>query len=414
MTPCPLPSGSPARNPFPLRMGSALVSSALLTIALCAAPLAATAREAGQPTGALPPPNRAPARLDREAAASASSRALAWLVANQRPSGAWAASIPGFSDEASYSVETHHSWRTASCALATLALLRAQERPARTRALLKGLRWLATARRPRRGNHWDTDHLWPALLGTVALAAASDDKRVRDDPSLAKSIDRRAREYLDVLVRNQDPLGGWAYYDRPPWSRRNKWATSFCTALVLPALRQAHRRGWLADARVVDRAIRYVERCRLPGGAYAYSLSPIPWISGGEHINRVKGSLSRIQVCHWALATIGSQQTTPARIRKGLEQFFEHHKWLDIARLRPNPHEAYYANSGYFYMFGHYYAALVIQHLPESEREAHYARLRPHVIKTLRADGHTSDFLDAAYMRVASTAYAALTLEATK
>ena len=33
--------------------------------------------------------------------------------------------------------------------------------------------------------------------------------------------------------------GGWAYYDDPPFTKQPTWATSFCTALVLPTLSRA-------------------------------------------------------------------------------------------------------------------------------------------------------------------------------
>ena len=79
--------------------------------------------------------------------------------------------------------------------------------------------------------------------------------------------------------------------------------------------------------------------------------------------------------------------------------------------MRPIPHEGYYANAGYFYYFGHYYAALAIEQLPLEEREAWHARLRPHLIKAQREDGSTSDFLDSTYMITASTSYAALALQ---
>ena len=58
------------------------------------------------------------------------------------------------------------------------------------------------------------------------------------------------------------------------------------------------------------------------------------------------------------------------RIETGLEQFMEQHRFLDVARMRPIPHEGYYANAGYFYFYGHYHAALAINCLPEAEREA--------------------------------------------
>jgi hypothetical protein len=134
-------------------------------------------------------------------------------------------------------------------------------------------------------------------------------------------------------------------------------------------------------------------------------------ITGGEHINRIKGSLGRIQVCNWGRAAAGDPRVTHDRIREGLEAFFEHHKFLDAARMRPIPHEAYYANAGYFYFFAHYYAAQAINLLPPEEREAWHARLRPHLAKTIRADGSTSDFLSSSYMILASTSYLSMALD---
>ena len=107
---------------------------------------------------------------------------------------------------------------------------------------------------------------------------------------------------------------------------------------------------------------------------------------------------------------VGEKKITPDRLRAGLESFFEHHRFLDVAYMDPRPHEAYYYNSGYFYMFGHYYAAKVIELLPEAEREGWHARLRPHLVKVMRQDGGSSDFLTSGYMMVAGTAFSALAL----
>ena len=99
-------------------------------------------------------------------------------------------------------------------------------------------------------------------------------------------------------------------------------------------------------------------------------------------------------------------------MRTGLEQFFEHHEFLHVARMRPIPHEAFYANAGYFFFFGHYYAALCIELLPAAEREAFRRQLRTKVLQTQRADGSYSDFLGSSYMVVSSTAFATLALQA--
>jgi hypothetical protein len=350
-----------------------------------------------------------PDRLGPEPARAARDRALEWLVTHQNEDGSWATGALDGLLEMGFSVESFYCWKYAASALAAMALLHAPETPERRAALEHGLTWLSTTRVPQRGSDWDVDFLWAGLYGFVAATEAAADPRFQDGewPERLGTIGRRA---FGVLEANQVPTGGWGYYDDPIYSRRPKWATSFSTAVVLPALASGEQLGWVGDAQVRERATRFVSRCALPNGAYAYDLRPIPWI-GGDSINGVKGSLCRIQVANWALASVGEKKITAERLRAGLESFLDDHRFLDVAWMRPVPHEAYYYNSGYFYLFGHYYAARVIGLLPAEEREGWHARLRPHLVKVQRADGSTSDFLTSAYMMVSGTAFLALALE---
>lgn len=351
----------------------------------------------------------APATMSAADARLAADLALAWLVSSQNADGSWGSGVMEGLSEYGFSVASFPAWQLSSHGLALLALLECEPNPERFAALEKGVDWLCEREIPRRGSDWDNDAVWGYLYGFVAATQAYDDARL--DESRRERLRVRAGELLELLVANQTPDGGWAYYDDPPFSQRPVWATSFCTALVLPTLVRAQQLEWLSDPKVLERAARYVERCALPTGAYEYDLNPVPRITGGEHINRVKGSLGRIQVCNWARARSGDPKLTAERLAEGLDAFFEHHKFLDVARMRPIPHEAYYANAGYFYFFGHYYAALAIELLPEAEREAYRAKLRPHLIKTLRESGSTSDFLASSYLITASTSFLILALE---
>ena len=89
-----------------------------------------------------------------------------------------------------------------------------------------------------------------------------------------------------------------------------------------------------------------------------------------------------------------------------------HHKFLDVARMRNIPHEAYYANAAYFYLFAHCYAAQVINELPEAERETWHERLRPHLTKVQWADGSSLDFPNMRSIHIAGTAFSILALQA--
>ncbi len=350
-----------------------------------------------------------PETLDQEAARAALERGVAWLLESQAQDGSFGVGVCDTLLEAGFSIETYHNWQVAGHALACMALMHAPESPAVRSALERGLRHLLEARDSKRGSDWDSDFLWSGLYSFVALVEAAQDERFQG-PEWQAPIAEAGQRYLGILVENQTPEGGFGYYDFPYPTARPKWATSFCTALVLPALQDGLRLGWLEDAKLLERARKYVARCALPNGAYEYDLNAVPRISGGEQINDVKGSLGRIQVCNWGLASTGERKITTGRVREGLAAFFEHHRFLDVARMRPIPHEAYYQNAAYFYWFGHYYAAQAINLLPEEEREALHARLRPHAIKVQRDDGSTADFLPASSMTTASTAYLVLTL----
>jgi len=356
-----------------------------------------------------PPPPVDPGSA--QAARAAADKALAFFVSSQNPDGSWGSTSCETTMERVFAVETHYAWSTAAHGLATMALLRAPETPERRRALDAAVRWLCNCRMTLRGSTWDNDAVWGWLYGAVATTVIAQDQRFQTDEWKAP-VAHRGREFAGWLAKNQEPLGGFGYYDDPPFTRRPKWGTSFSTALVVPALGLANEFGWLPDLTTRDRALDYVRRCRLPNGAVSYDLTPVPRMNGGEHINDVKGSLGRIQVANWALRRAGDPSITDEVIRAGLAQFFEHHRFLAVARMRPIPHEAYYANAGYFFFFGHYYCGLAIELLPANEREPFRAQLRQRLLPTQRADGSYCDFLGSSYMVTASTAFATLGLMA--
>lgn len=354
--------------------------------------------------------------LSPESAHEALGRTLDYLVSHQRPDGSWGVGVPDDLNELGFALDSYYAWNQAANALVLMALMDAPRADAplgseRSRALARGIDWLCTARLAHRGADWDVDSTWATLYGFICLVQAAGDPRFTAEPRRQRIRDRAMEYYADLVLR-QTLEGGWAYYDDPPFTHKPTWATSFCTALVLPALLDARELGWDVDPELARRAQRAVERCSLPNGAYTYDVSLTRRGHGGLSINQVPGSLGRIQVCNWALARAGTARVTPDVLREGLEAFFTQHAYLDMARTRPIPHEGFFANAGYFYFFGHYYAAKVIGLLPEAERELWHRRLRYHITKTLSDAGSCSDFMSSSYQVNAGTAYAALVLGA--
>jgi hypothetical protein len=339
------------------------------------------------------------------------SKAVAFLLSKQNPDGSWGTSTVESFFELGYSNASFYAWKMAGGALCTMALMAAEETPKRRDALERALTWLVENPIPRRGSDWDIDNTWTALYGFNAMVMAAKDPRFQADP-WAKRVRERGIGFYEYLAAVQEPAGGWGYYEGPVVSRRPTWSTSFATACVIPALLDAKELGWPVDPKVVDRAVRYVQRCALPTGAYTYDYDPVPRVNGGESINDVKGSLGRIQTCSWARRRAGDPKVTDDRIRWGLQKFFEHHRFLDAARLMPVPHESWYANAGYFYYFGHYHAALEVNQLPEKEREAWHQKLRRELVKTQGEDGASQDFPGSFYNTTYATSFSILALAA--
>jgi len=381
-----------------------------LAAVLCGSALFAGTSSA-QDARPLPAIPDVPKTMSIAEAEAARDRALDYLVRTQREDGGWGSSSLELFSEAGFSVETYYAWQGSSHALAMMALQLVPETPERRAALDRAVEYYLTVRIPQRGSDWDVDYSWTALYAFVAATRLAEDQRFNQG-ELGERIAARGREHWAILERNEVPSGGWAYYDDRPYTMRPKWATSFCTALVAPAVAAGERLGWITDPGHLQRTKRALERAALPNGAYQYNASdPIPRPPVGESIDTVKGSLGRIQVCHWARFVLGDPVITVDRLEWGLDQLFEHHAFLDVARMRPIPHEGYYANAGYFYLFAHYYAAEVIQLLPADRREEYHAKLRPHLVKCQREDGSVCDFLGSSYTVIAGTAYAALALE---
>ncbi len=365
------------------------------------APAAGVSEEAG-----------APKKVEQVPSAADVHRAIdlgvEYLLGIQRKDGSWGGVKDATFTSSFGNLSTYHSWTVATTALVTLAMLE-QGRTEETLAAAKsGLGFIIENADLKRPAEWDVDNNWGFVYGIRTLAVALLDERIAGT-ELEGPVREAAQTMLRGLAKYQSPRGGWGYYADPDAAWNPEWATSFTTAVSLIGLRAAKDAGLEVDEKLIQTAVRAVEVCKLPNGAYAYTVSPTPPHLRLESIDQVKGSLGRIQVCNVARLCGGSE--VPAdEIEWGLGQFFEHHKFLDVARNKPIPHEAFYANAAYFYLFGHYYAAHAIESLPEERRGKWARQLREPILKTQQADGSMWDFWIAGTTKAYGTAFGVMSL----
>lgn len=362
--------------------------------------------------GPVPPPIDP---VDRAELREAIERGVLFLLDDQRPNGAWGsaeqtkglniyAPVPG----------AHQAFRAAVTglvveALATAQPLQSPELQSRIdQALDQAEAWmlqhLDAVRRAEPDAVYNTWGHAYAISGLVALH-----RRAAGDAERQARLLEAMREQAERLERYSYVNGGWGYYDfdyrtQSPGSSPN----SFTTATVLYSLKQAEPLGVDFPQPLIDKAITSINRQQNPDFTYAYGeyLMMRPMYP----INRAGGSLGRSQACNLALRLYGDQRVTDEVLRTWLNRLFARNGWLSIGRKRPVPHESHFAVAGYFYYYGHYYAALTIELLPAEDRDYFQDHLAAILMPLQEKDGSWWDYPFYNYHQQYGTAMAVTSL----
>jgi len=346
-----------------------------------------------------------------EAVRQSMQRGIDFLLRDQNADGSWGGpqdSLTTWSGSVWSNPETHRAWKVATTGLCCSALLEMSSSEDALAAADRGVRFLIDHADVKRPSEWDTMNNWAYIYGLQGLASAAGHSRYREQEIL-KEIIAASPKYMAKLSRFQSLNGGWGYLEfKAPRTARPQWATSFMTASAVVAVESARLAGAAVEQPLVDRAVRIINHCRLPNGAYTYHVRTVPNLHS-EYIDQVKGSLCRIAACHAALLIAG-QDIPVETLRTGMDAFFRDHKFIDIAMHKPVPHEAYYYNSGYFYMYGHYYAALVIERMPAKDQAVYWPKLQHEVMKVQQKDGSIWDYDVHRYDRPYGTAFGVMAL----
>ena len=364
-------------------------------------------------TAAIPPQASAPPRPEptpeeRELEKNA-SESLAWMITNQNKEGSWGshesprpievlADVPG----------SHQAFQVATTGLSVVALDGYPTDTAeKTQAVDRAIDWLLDHFDVKRASGMEHYNVWSFGYGLQAFAehllAHPQDPR-------AERIKAASKRLVEKLGMYQTLDGGWGYLSLGdvPTFQPSETSMSFTTATIVVAMDRAKKIGIELPPKLVSRAIENLERNRLPDGAFLYGdyLKYRPRMG----INQTKGSACRTPACQYALMLFGEKVTEDEQV-KGLEELLFRQACFQRAALRrPIPHESWYQVSGYFYLYGHAYAAYIIDGLPK-EKQAKYWKALVDATKYCREpDGSYWDYPLYSYHKPYGTAFALISL----
>ncbi len=368
---------------------------------------AAIAKSDALVTGPKPQPITPPTQ---DAIQSSIDRGIAFLVKSQNDDGSWGnptktkglniyAHVPG----------SHQAFRAAVTALCISAIIESKTQDeAAIKALERGEAWLIEhLPKVRRQDPILLYNVWSHSYGIQALVRMHD--RLPNDKERIEKMRAMVKEQIAFMERYEAVDGGWGYYDFDYGTQKpGASSTSFVTATALVAFHDAKSIGVYAPEKVIKRAVDSIHRQRKSDFTYVYGeyLKMAPMAG----INRPAGSLGRSQACNIALRLTGDKRVTDHVLKVWLDRLIARNEWLGIGRKRPVPHETWFQIAGYFYYYGHYYAALCIDALPKEDRphfQEHIAKL---MIDLQEKDGSWWDYPLYDYHQQYGTALTLMTL----
>lgn len=332
---------------------------------------------------------------------------ITFLITTQNADGSWGTGLQTRGTEIYSMVPgSHDAYRVGTSALATLALGEAirdgHKLPKLATAYRKGLDYLVNHGDARRDNGPILYNTWAHIYALQAISV-----ELQHKPSAR--LRAAAEHQLDQMRRYETYLGGWNYYDFEAQTQKPSLApTSFQTAAGLVALDEARKAGIAVPQKMIDLAVRRVEETRMGDGSYLY---------GSDYLynprlpaNMGRGSIGRAQSNNYALWISDSKKVGQPQAVEGLKSFFENHQWIEMGRKRPYPHEAWYQTSGYYFYFGHYYAAKIIERLPSTQRAEAQEKMKSIILPLQEGDGSWWDYAMWDYHKPYGTAYAVMIL----
>ncbi len=371
--------------------------------------------EPAQPSGQEPQEPQDPSgepvwtRAARVGVGEAVQGAVAWLVANQNADGSWGshassrpyevlASIPG----------SQEAFRVATSALCVMALRDAgSKRPEVASAIEKGLDFLLADFDVKRQSGMEHYNVW--TFGYALQCFGEEVGRAPDGPR-ASALRRAGAKIVERLGQYQTLDGGWGYLSLSGVAtfQPSDTSMSFTTATILLGAERAQENAIQIPQAMIGRAVDHIRRSRLSDDAFLYGeyLKYRPRMG----VNETYGSACRTPLCLLVLDAFGDE-VSPETYAKSLENLLVRSAdYQKAAVRRPIPHESWYHVSGYFYLYGHAYAAYVLEKLDRKTQQRFWPLLVDAVEYCREPDGSFWDYPLYSYHKPYGTAFALIAL----
>ena len=304
---------------------------------------------------------------------------------------------------------SHRAFRLAVTALSMSALLEIKSRDKNySKCIDQGEKYLLEQLpQLRRASPMALYNVWSHAYGLQALHRMYENASSRERK---KEIQEVITQQIKMLQTYESIDGGWGYYDFNAQTKQPSGSSiSFVNATGLVALKDANASGVEVPEKLVSRALNAIRRQRLPDHSYLY----------GEYlkyrprsgINRPAGSLGRSHACNYALQIWGDETVTDEIHKICLDRLINRNGWLDVARKRPRPHESWFAVAGYFFYYGHLYAAFCVESLSLKDKSKYQKELANILVPLQEKDGSWWDFPFYDYHQQYGTAMALLSLK---
>ncbi|MCL4191667.1 MAG: terpene cyclase/mutase family protein, partial [Thermoguttaceae bacterium] len=334
------------------------------------------------------------APADPQKIEEALARGVDFLISRQNEDGSWGShfNTKGLNIYAP-APGAHHAFRsgvTALCVMALAELEKDGDNPQIGEAIDRGESWmLAHLPSLRRATPDAIYNTWGHAYAIQAMAVLMN--RKTGDEERQRRLKQAIAEQIELLKRYECVDGGWCYYDFDFGTQKPAGSTiSFVSATVLVALHAAKEAGAEVPEKIIDRAVESIRRQRKPDFTYLYGeyLKNSPM----HPVNRPGGSLGRSQACNLAMRLWGDKGVTEEVMTTWLDRLFSRNEWLSFGRKRPVPHESWFAVAGYFFYYGHYYAAMCIEQLPPDARPQYQDHLAHVLLSLQEKDGSWWDY----------------------